>query len=242
MKVFFSADAEGRVLGWGTSPSTDNHIEVELDTEADELKSPLSYVIHEGELMHDDEYHALILEEERKLAEKPSITEEVDALKSVSSALLGGEQSENEQLVAMTLNKALQKFASSLPEEEALELAAMYPAWEESRKYEVGDYVRHGLNQDGEPQVYVVLQKHDSQSDWSPPATASLFKALGFTEDGTPTWVQPLGATDAYQKDDVVSFEGVLYRSTMDNNVWAPNVYGWVLETASAPSSATKKK
>jgi hypothetical protein len=28
---------------------------------------------------------------------------------------------------------------------------------------------------------------------------------------------------------DRVTFEGAVYESTVDNNVWAPNVYGWVL-------------
>jgi len=28
-------------------------------------------------------------------------------------------------------------------------------------------------------------------------------------------------------KGDKVTFEGATYESTIDNNVWAPNVYGW---------------
>src|SRR5690606_26651894 len=124
------------------------------------------------------------------------------------------EQTDNEHLVAMTLNKALQKFAATLPEEEALELAAMYPKWESNKRYAPGQYIRHGLNQDGEPQVFSVLQEHTSQADWLPPQTAALYKKLGFTDDGTPTWVQPLGATDAYQIGDKVSHNGKIYVST----------------------------
>lgn len=40
-------------------------------------------------------------------------------------------------------------------------------------------------------------------------------------------WTQPLGASDAYMKDDIVSFEDSLWISTIDNNVWRPGVYGW---------------
>ena len=42
-------------------------------------------------------------------------------------------------------------------------------------------------------------------------------------------WVQPTGAHDAYQTGDIVSFEGGVYRSTIDGNVWPPSAYlrGW---------------
>ena len=50
------------------------------------------------------------------------------------------------------------------------------------------------------------------------------------TEGGAPAaWVQPTGAHDAYKTGDVVSFEGRVYRSTIDGNVWPPSAYlrGW---------------
>jgi len=31
-------------------------------------------------------------------------------------------------------------------------------------------------------------------------------------------------------KGDVVSFENQLWKSTVDNNVWQPGVYGWEAE------------
>ena len=47
--------------------------------------------------------------------------------------------------------------------------------------------------------------------------------------DAPAAWVQPTGAHDAYQTGDVVSFEGRVYRSTIDGNVWSPSAYprGW---------------
>lgn len=46
---------------------------------------------------------------------------------------------------------------------------------------------------------------------------------------GIPEWVQPSGAHDAYQTGDEVMFEGVHYRSVIDNNTWSPADYpaGW---------------
>ena len=44
-----------------------------------------------------------------------------------------------------------------------------------------------------------------------------------------PDWVQPTGAHDAYQIGDLVTYQGQVWRSTVDNNSWPPGVYGWVL-------------
>ena len=45
-----------------------------------------------------------------------------------------------------------------------------------------------------------------------------------------PEWVQP-DATTAYKKGDKVMFEGKIYESTIDGNVWSPSAYpqGWQL-------------
>lgn len=47
--------------------------------------------------------------------------------------------------------------------------------------------------------------------------------------DDIPEWVQPLGGHDAYKTGDRVMYQGKVYESTIDGNVWAPDVYpaGW---------------
>lgn len=63
-------------------------------------------------------------------------------------------------------------------------------------------------------------------------------KALqnGATTGGSSTaevkdYVQPTGAHNAYNKGDRVLFDGKVYVSTIDGNVWSPLVYpnGWEL-------------
>ena len=46
-----------------------------------------------------------------------------------------------------------------------------------------------------------------------------------------PDWVQPTGAHDAYNIGDIVKYNGKLYQSTINGNVWAPEAYpaGWTL-------------
>lgn len=48
----------------------------------------------------------------------------------------------------------------------------------------------------------------------------------------TPTieaWVQPLGAQDAYQIDDMVTHNGQTWISINADNVWEPGVFGWTV-------------
>ena len=50
-------------------------------------------------------------------------------------------------------------------------------------------------------------------------------------EEEQPTiseWQQP-DSTNPYQTGDKVTYNGHTYESTIDNNVWAPDVYGWSL-------------
>lgn len=47
--------------------------------------------------------------------------------------------------------------------------------------------------------------------------------------EDVPDWVQPTGAHDAYQKGDKVRYNGDVYESLIDGNVWSPDAYpaGW---------------
>ena len=44
-----------------------------------------------------------------------------------------------------------------------------------------------------------------------------------------PDFVQPTGAHDAYNTGDIVNYNGTLYKSLIDGNVWSPEAYpqGW---------------
>ena len=129
------------------------------------------------------------------------------------------------------LRRALQLFAATLydKEETAVEIASLYPVWAADKQYKANDIVQYGTNSVGDPQLYLVLQAHKSQSDWLPDATASLYKKMGISESGYPIWTQPLCAVDAYNLGDIVSYNGKLYKSIINANVWSPDTYpaGW---------------
>lgn len=75
--------------------------------------------------------------------------------------------------------------------------------------------------------LYRCVQAHSSQADWTPPATASLWKEIGDPTAEYPEWSQPLGAHDAYALGDKAAHNGKHWVSTAANNVWEPGVYGW---------------
>lgn len=134
---------------------------------------------------------------------------------------------------ALEMRTALQYFVASLDAETQLdlmlEIPSVYPAYAVGKAYKTKDVFSYGINAVGDPQLYQVLQDHTSAAEWTPDTAVSFYKAIGVTETGYPVWVQPLGATDAYNTGDIVSYNGALYISTIDGNVWTPDAYpaGW---------------
>lgn len=110
-----------------------------------------------------------------------------------------------------------------VPDERADEFAPLIPEWEGSGiTYEAGRKIRfNGL-------VYTILITHVSQPDWTPEDAPSLFarKLTSENPDEILEWVQP-DSTNPYMKGDKVSYNGDIWESEIDNNVWAPGVYGW---------------
>ena len=132
---------------------------------------------------------------------------------------------------AQQLRRAIQLFINTLDEDTALEVATVYPAWKVNTYYAKGQIITYGTNSVGDPQLYKVITGHTSQADWTPDTAASLFDSFGLDESGYPIWAQPSGAHDAYNIGDEVNYKGSIYRSLINGNVWAPDVYsaGWEL-------------
>ena len=139
----------------------------------------------------------------------------------------------NMNQAALEIRKALQYFANTLDVETQLdmilEIPSVFPAYAVGVEYKTKDLFSYGVNEVGDPQLYQVLQDHTSAEEWTPDTATSLYKTVGVTEEGYAEWVQPLGASDAYNTGDIVSYNGVLYRSLIDGNTWAPDAYpaGW---------------
>lgn len=135
----------------------------------------------------------------------------------------------NKIQAAEQMRRALQMFAQTLTDDEAMEIATVYPPYVVGKAYKVDEMFTDGVNEVGDPQLYRVVQAHTSQADWIPSATPSLYTPIGLNEKGYPVWSKPTGSHDAYNIGDIVDYNGTLYKSTINGNVYSPDAYpqGW---------------
>jgi hypothetical protein len=105
--------------------------------------------------------------------------------------------------------KALVKVLPELPDSGWLEADALY---------------RYG-------DIVVMVRQSHNRAPYAPEKTPALFWTVNSTEEPEEPqpWKQPTGAHDAYQKGDRVTYNGQTWESTIDANVWAPGVYGWIV-------------
>ena len=124
------------------------------------------------------------------------------------------------------VKKMLSPEAETLTDEEALEVAALYPTWASK----IGENVSTGERLWYDGKLYKVVQNHTVQENWAPSDTPALYTEVSIVE--WPEFVQPTGSQDAYMTGDKVTFNGVHYVSLIDGNVWSPADYpaGWSAE------------
>lgn len=145
--------------------------------------------------------------------------------------------------------------AATLPDADAIKVAALYEEWTPYLLDGNGDYVLDSDGEkvpmeyygpddpDGNPQSRVrfqgtlvkCLQTHTSQPDWAPNAAPSLWALILAGQDGSGVevgvWVQP-GADNGYAYGDRVIHNGHLWESDYDpegelgGNVWEPGQVG----------------
>jgi hypothetical protein len=132
---------------------------------------------------------------------------------------------------AEAIREAMDIAGATLTEEQALTCVRLYRPYEVGKAYTKDEFFTYGANGVGDPQLYKVVQAHTSQADWKPDAVRSLYTPIGLDDSGYPVWAQPTGAHDAYNKGDVVNYNGVLYESQIDGNTYSPEAYpaGWAV-------------
>ena len=131
-----------------------------------------------------------------------------------------------EQIMAAIMKLAVKQARQVQDDAEALSLQILYKQWNRQvgKELQVGEYINHN------DVLYKVLQQHVAQDNWAPDVSPSLFAKVLVdpTGDTVLDWEQP-DSTNPYMKGDKVKHNGVTYESEVDNNVWEPGVYGWVV-------------
>lgn len=135
----------------------------------------------------------------------------------------------NKLQMAEQLRRALQMFAQSLSDEDAMEVATVFPKYEVGKAYKQGEMFSFGENEVGDAQLYRVAQAHTSAAEWLPNENTALYTPIGLNAEGHPVWSRPSGAQDAYNIGDIVDYNGTLYKSIINGNTYSPEEYpaGW---------------
>lgn len=124
---------------------------------------------------------------------------------------------------ALKLRAMIEKAAVSLSDTDALDAVELFPAWVTDKWYEADERIRYG------EKLYRCVIAHTSQDSWTPDITPALWTEVAKPGE-IPVWRQPTGAQDAYMTGDKVHYptaDDPVYVSIVDNNTWAPDVYGW---------------
>lgn len=116
--------------------------------------------------------------------------------------------------------------AGTIDEVTASEHSQLFIEWDKKGNYIKGD-IRKVTSENNEVTLHKCLQPHKGQADWSPKKAVSLWVTIGDPAIEFNPWSQPVGAHDAYQMDDKSAHKSKNWRSTINDNVWEPGVYGW---------------
>lgn len=128
------------------------------------------------------------------------------------------------------LNLRAKVVANEVDDTSLIEQEELVPNWKaiDYSNFEIGTPVRDPS--DGTGQVYKLLQKHDAtgHDDWNPADAVSLWD-IAHTKDPAKAkpYVEPQGTRGMYMKDEVMIWtDEKVYKSTVDNNVYTPEVRG----------------
>lgn len=126
---------------------------------------------------------------------------------------------------AREIRKMMEAVSQIVPEEKAANFVRFFPKWEgDGRTLRTGERIQYN------GQLYTVLQGHMTQENWTPEAAPSLFAKVLVSEDPDviKEWEQP-DSTNPYKKGDRVIYDGHIWQSDIDGNVWKPGEYGWTI-------------
>lgn len=116
-------------------------------------------------------------------------------------------------------------FASEMTmvaDEEIDDFVTLFPAWR------VGESVEVDERRQYQGKVWKAVQAHTTQADWPPDVVPAIWTRVN-NPAIIPAWVQPTGSVDAYPLGAKVIHNGHTWESIVNDNVWEPGVYGWVV-------------
>lgn len=177
-----------------------NYVQVDIPV-------PLTAGINGGWYRWDGErpvYDRVLFEQANEVPELQAAKEEYETVKPIIAGL-----------AQTTLA------SGGMNETQVAELAPVFPTWNASWLGSRGSIVRDEGN--------LYKSMHDvtnAAQNTKPGATPSMWTRISNPVEEWPEWI-PWDGTVRYQVGSKVAYQGKRYVSTIPNNAYAPNVYGW---------------
>ncbi|KZN96174.1 hypothetical protein AZI98_08915 [Aeribacillus pallidus] len=91
MKIYISIDNENRLLGWGSTCSSESDIEIEVHEDHEVLRNPFIFKYENDELIKDTEYQQQLIRKREEIENQPTLEERIQIMqKALDDLLLGG--------------------------------------------------------------------------------------------------------------------------------------------------------
>ena len=120
--------------------------------------------------------------------------------------------------ILQAVKKMLSTETEELSDEDALDVAALFPTFVSK----IGQSVNAGERLWWDGRLWKTTQYiSELLSNWTPDTAVSLFVEVSIEE--IPDWSQPTGA-NPYMLGDKVKHNGSVWESLVDNNVWEPGL------------------
>ena len=177
-------------------------------------------------LIHEDKLRLTYVNDKGEQADYGELTDE-PILEDVSSIVdwLNDLKSPEEQKIK-ELDEArlvaLSYVQTHASDDEKLDMIDLFDEYKGEHVYVRGDEFKW------QGSIYRVVNDHTSQETWKPDEVASLYVNIN-NKIEIQEFIQPTGQHDAYQIGDEILFNGFVWQSIINDNVWSPQDYpqGW---------------
>lgn len=121
--------------------------------------------------------------------------------------------------VVEAVKKMFSTDTEEMSDEDALDVAALYPTWHS----QIGKQVSAGTRLWDDGKLWKVIQPHTIQEDWRPADTPALFVEVSIEE--WPEIPEVIPSTAPWMAGQKGTWKGQHYICNMDNCVWNPDQY-----------------
>ncbi|MFL6558911.1 MAG: hypothetical protein ACJ8MO_22685 [Bacillus sp. (in: firmicutes)] len=90
MKIYLSV-RDGRVIGFGSSPSSESDIEMNVLNDHQVLENPFIFKVENGELVKDDAYQEQLVQEKEERKNRQTTAQKLELMQNaLDDLILGG--------------------------------------------------------------------------------------------------------------------------------------------------------